>query len=233
MVLRLFVATRISLRSFCIPWYTCVASLWLFESLCCLVVVSHFFAYIFNQLLSASLHGRWASLCGCFASLGVHEVPFWGHFAFLCSHFCIYSDSFSISLDNSAVGCTSLVVFVSLGGSLASGFGVLHLSEVDFVSLCGSFSGVLVDRFLWFTLGCEPEKTSSAVLVQEKEKGGEKKNCLGVILDLALSLLRGWWWNDLKDERRTKKDRDMEERREEDRRRTRQRQETEREKQRQ
>lgn len=100
---------------------------------------------------------------------------FWGHFAFPCSHFCIYSDSFSISLDNSAVGCTSLVVFVSLGGSLASGFGVLHLLKVDFVSLCGSFSGVLVDRFLWFTLGCEPEKTSSAVLVQEKEKGWKKK----------------------------------------------------------
>lgn len=173
-------------------------------------------------------------LCAVVLHLLVYmKCLFWGHFAFPCSHFCIYSDSFSISLDNSAVGCTSLVVFVSLGGSLASGFGVLHLSEVDFVSLCGSFSGVLVDRFLWFTLGCEPEKTSSAVLVQEKEKGGEKKNCLGVILDLALSLLRGWWWNDLKDERRTKKDRDMEERREEDRRRTRQRQETEREKQRQ
>lgn len=233
MVLRLFVATRISLRSFCIPWYTCVASLWLFESLCCLVVVSHFFAYIFNQLLSASLHGRWASLCGCFASLGVHEVPFWGHFAFLCSHFCIYSDSFSISLDNSAVGCTSLVVFVSLGGSLASGFGVLHLSKVDFVSLCGSFSGVLVDRFLWFTLGCEPEKTSSAVLVQEKEKGWKKKivlewfltwPCLCCVADDEMT------W---KMSAGQKKDRDMEERREEDRRRTRQRQETEREKQRQ
>lgn len=86
-VLRLFVATRISLRSFCIPWYTCVASLWLFESLCCLVVVSHFFAYIFNQLLSASLHGRWASLRGCFASLGVHEVS-------LLRPFCISLLSF-------------------------------------------------------------------------------------------------------------------------------------------
>lgn len=115
-------------------------------------------------------------LCAVVLHLLVYmKCLFWGHFAFLFSHFCIYSDSFSISLDNSAVGCTSLVVFVSLGGSLASGFGVLHLSKVDFVSLCGSFSGVLVDRFLRFTLGCEPEKTSSAVLVQEKEKGWKKK----------------------------------------------------------
>lgn len=187
-------------------------------------------------LISSCLHLFMVAghLCAVVLHLLVYmKCLFWGHFAFPGSHFCIYSDSFSISLDNSAVGCTSLVVFVSLGGSLASGFGVLHLSKVDFVSLCGSFSGVLVDRFLWFTLGCEPEKTSSAVLVQEKEKGWKKKivlewfltwPCLCCVADDEMT------W---KMSAGQKKDRDMEERREEDRRRTRQRQETEREKQRQ